>query len=376
MAKSRYTTPVMRFVQGDVDEPQTKDQHGNPRVVKTGPNAGQPNPQYFVAGAVKKNDPAWPAFWAAIVNQAVADFPALFPQGAAPVIAAGGPAVPTPGVSTLVQQGLVAHPLFSFKVIDGDGYDQDGKANRNKEGFADSWVVRFASSYPPRCFHAGHYAAHEQIQEKKAIKRGFFIRVNGSTEGNGNAQRPGLYLNLDMVELAYVGPEIVTGPSAEDAFAGGPGAMPPGASPIGSTPAAPPPPVVPTGPQRPADPAHIHAAGTPDEQWWVNGAWQKAPAPAAPPPPAAPAATSTPPPPYTGFMPPATGNAHLPPAPGAPGAAPDAPTPAAPPPAPLATTASPSSGPVMLPAANGATYEQLKAVGWTDETLRQHGMMA
>jgi hypothetical protein len=30
---------------------------------------------------------------------------------------------------------------------------------------------------------------------------------------------------------------------------------------------------------------------------------------------------------------------------------------------------------VMLPAAQGATYEQLLAVGWTDVTLIQHGMM-
>ena len=42
----------MRFVQGDLDTPQDKDAQGALRVVKTGPNAGQPNPQYFVAGAV------------------------------------------------------------------------------------------------------------------------------------------------------------------------------------------------------------------------------------------------------------------------------------------------------------------------------------
>jgi hypothetical protein len=29
----------------------------------------------------------------------------------------------------------------------------------------------------------------------------------------------------------------------------------------------------------------------------------------------------------------------------------------------------------MLPAAAGQTYEALIAVGWTDDTLRQHGMM-
>ena len=98
-----------------------------------------------------------------------------------------------------------------------------------------------APSYPPRCFHSGRYAAHEQIQEKGAIKRGYFVRVNGSMSGNGNAQRPGLYLNLDMVELSAYGPEIVSGPDAEGAFGGGPAALPAGASatPVG-TPGAPP----------------------------------------------------------------------------------------------------------------------------------------
>jgi hypothetical protein len=29
----------------------------------------------------------------------------------------------------------------------------------------------------------------------------------------------------------------------------------------------------------------------------------------------------------------------------------------------------------MLPAAGGSTYEQMIAAGWTDDTLRAHGMM-
>lgn len=54
---------------------------------------------------------------------------------------------------------------------------------------------------------------------------------------------------------------------------------------------APPPvaPAAPAAPQRPTDPTHIHAAGTPQEQWWVNGAWTPAPAQAVPAPVAPPA---------------------------------------------------------------------------------------
>lgn len=347
MAKQRFTTPVMRMVQGSVDEAQTKDQQGNLRVIKSGPNAGQPNPQYFLAGAIAKNDPAWPAFWELLVRQAFADFPNLFPHGVDAIIQAGGPQPwfmqPPHGHA----QPWIMHPLFSFKVADGDGLDQNGKSNASKEGFAGHWVVRCGSAYPPRCFHAGRYAAHEQIQEKGAIKRGYFIRVNGTTEGNGNAQRPGLYVNLDMVELAAYGPEIVSSPDAADAFGSGPAALPAGATQAPMTPAAAPPP-----------PA--------------------APVPAA----ASPATASAPSAPYTGYM----AGPTPPTAPGAPVASPPVPAamtaplptaaPTSVPPSPPAAPAPVAAGPVMLPAANGASYEQMIAAGWTDDTLRAHGMMA
>lgn len=315
MTKERFTSPVMRFVQGDVDTPQDKDAQGQPRVVKSGPNAGQPNPQYFVAGAIAKSDPAWPAFWAAIVNASVAGFPTLFPQGAPPVIAAGGPTL---------APGLVLHPAFAFKVIDGDGMDTSGKAHNTKEGFAGHWVVRFGSSYPPRCFHAGRYAAHEQIQEKGAIKRGYFIRISGTVEGNANAQRPGVYVNLDMVELAAYGPEIVSGPDASAAFGGGPAALPAGATAAPATP--------------------------------VTGA------PALPVAPVAPVtAPLAPVQPYAGYMDPNGGAAAVAPPPLVPTV-------------PSLPTASPTK--VMLPAAGGASYESMIAAGWTDALLVQHSMIA
>lgn len=364
MAKTRFTSPKMKFVQGDVDEPQTQDAQGNPRVIKTGPNAGQPNPQYFVAGAIPKNDPAWPEFWALLANQAVADFSNLFPQGAAPLIAAGGPVG--------IPQGACLHPNFSFKVIDGDGLDQNGKSNSDKPGFAGCWVVRFASSYAPKAFHVGHYAPQEQIQEKGAIKRGYFIRVNGSVDGNGNAQRPGLYVNLDLVELTETCPPdqlIISGPSAQEAFGGNAGAAA-NPSPAAGSPAAasPPPPASPPAMTRPTDPSHIHAAGTPGEKWWNGTEWVDPPKadtpPAAPPASPPPPAADAPPPaqPYTGYMDPAAGNAA------STAAAP--PPPASPPP-----SASPAT-PSLTDKAGGFTYEQLIAAGWTDETLRQHGYIA
>ena len=355
MTKLRFTTPVGRLVQGDADNAQEKDAQGNPRVVKTGPNAGQPNPQYFLAVAFPKADPQgeFGQFYGLLLQKAAQDFPNLFPNAAA-------------GDYSCV------HPQFSFKVIDGDGLDQNGKSNATKEGFAGHWVVRFASGFPPRIYDAGRYGPHDQIQEKGFIKRGYFVRISGTVEGNGNVQRPGLYLNVDMVERSAFGPEIVNGPDAGDAFGGGPAALPAGASatPVGGAPAAPGAPAMPGQPAMPPVAPVAPAA---------------APYPAAgSPAPANPAA-----PPYAGYMAPGASPtpAAAPPAPGAPVASPAAPaamTPGyptaspgnpAPPPAPAAPPPAPVAGPQMLPAANGATYESMIAAGWTDDTLRAHGMM-
>jgi hypothetical protein len=291
----RFTTPVGRFIQGDPFEPQTKDMQGNPRVVKSGPNMGQPNPQYFVALAIPKTpgvtdwkqepDP----FFQTVLRVAQASFP----------------------------DGKWQWPQFAWKIVDGDStaMNQRGRAWNTIEGYAGHWVCRFASSFPPKCFARPNYAATDQITDRNRIKRGHYLTVNGSCEGNRDTNKPGTYLNLDLVSWEGFGPEIVGGPDANEAFAQAP-ALPAGASATPVVPAAAPAPV--------AAPASV--------------------APVAPV--AAPAAVA--PAPYTGFM--------APPAPPAP-----------------VNTAVPARQ--MLPAAGGATYEQMIAAGWTDVTLLQHGMM-
>lgn len=217
----QFTTPVGRLVQGSVYEQQTKDNQGNLRVIKTGPNAGQPNPQYFIALAFAKNDPAWPAFEAAIKGAAAGFWPLLFPGG------------------------VCTRPNFSFKIIDGDGYDDNGNNNAEKPGFAGHWVVRFtrtAAFGPIRCFEPGKYAPEQVIQNPDRIKRGHYGRVSGTVSSNKNDQKPGIYLNIDMFEHSGYGPEIVSGRSASDAFGAAPAALPAGAS---ATPVAPVPAPVP-----------------------------------------------------------------------------------------------------------------------------------
>lgn len=299
----QFTSPVMRFVQGDLFEAQTKDMQGNPRVVKSGPNAGQPAPQFFVAGAIPKNDPHWPAFEAQIKQVAAAAFPSLFPQG---------------------PQGACVNPNFSFKIIDGDGRDMTGKLNSEKEGFAGHWVVRFTTGFAPSIYPKGKYSPMDRINDKNLVRRGHYIRIAGTMSGNNDMMKPGVYLNMSLVEHCGYGDEIVSGPSASEAFAQ-PAVLPAGASP---TPLAAAPHAVPPA---------------------VNGAPQplSAPLPTASP-------TSAPQP-YGGYMQTAP-----------------APAPTAPPPAPPAAPA----GPVMTAKAAGVPYAAFLAQGWTDETLRANGYIA
>jgi len=196
-------TPVGRLVQGDCFEPQTKDAEGNPLTFKTGPNAGQPRKQWFIAVAVPKTDPQ--------VNQ--------MPQAMTQVAQEAFP------------QGQYNAPNFAWKYLDGDGVDSRGQPHSAKEGFAGCWVFRFASGFPPRCFHTGKYQPHEQIQDPQAIKRGYYVRVAASIAGNDSLQQPGLYLNFSMVELVGYGEEIVSGPDPSQLFGAAPApTLPAGAS--------------------------------------------------------------------------------------------------------------------------------------------------
>lgn len=362
MGKTRetFTTPVGRLVQGDCFEAQTKDAEGNLRIVKNGPNAGQPSPTYFIGVAFPKMLPnpqtgvleqnhEFNAFYAMLDRVARTEFPALFPNP-------NGPCV---------------NPLFAFKVIDGDGLDRQGKSNATKEGFAGCWVVRFSSAYAPKVVQPVG-GAWQAITDKNMLKRGYFVRVAGSVTGNDSAQQPGLYVNLDMVELAGYGAEIVSGPDAASAFGSAPAAAIPGmmAAPPAAMPAMPAapapgqpamPPAVPGQPAAPLAQPGYPAAATPSPA-------AGSPAPANP---AAPPVQ-----PYTGYMGVPGAQPGAPAAP-LPGGVPGASSPPLPGPAgvPSAPPATPSPTKVMTAAAGGATYESFIASGWTDEQMIAGGYM-
>ena len=349
--KTDFLTPVGRLVQGDPFEAQTKNMQGQPLVTMS----GQPTQRYFIAVAFRKDDANFGAFYQKLVEVARGSFPNLFNA-----------------------QGQCSHPRFSWKLMDGDGVDENGKSNATKEGFAGHWVVKFSSSFAPRCFHAGHYQPHEQIQDKNAIQRGYFVRVAGTIEGNDNAQKPGLYVNLSMVELAGVGPVITSGPDAAAVFGGAAPALPQGAQPLpmhagmpqgapampGNFPAAPAP-AVPGLPQMPTGVPSAANGVAPGATMYPSSPAPVAAAPVAVPP--NPAFLAGP-----GGVPGAAAPAVGMPAPamapgvGAPSAYPSNPVPAAP--------VAPAV-PQMTAAANGATYEQFRAQGWSDEQMRAQGYL-
>lgn len=207
-------------------------------------------------------------------------------------------------------------PDFSWKILDGDDTLPNKKGNKNcdKEGWPGHWVVMFSSTQGPKIVDYLN-AKGAELTDDDAVKRGYFVQVMCEFVSNAPAPSPGLYANHQAVALIAYGP-VMRGGDVDVSKAGfGVGvSLPAGAStvPPAATGATPPPPAT------------------------------AAPAPAA----------STPPPPV---------------------AAP-APAPAPAPPAPVQPAHDLTR--VMLPAANGISYDAYIAQGWTDEMLRQHGMMA
>jgi hypothetical protein len=218
-------------------------------------------------------------------------------------------------------------PAFAWKITDGDSTIANTKGKRpcDREGYPGNWIISFSSSFAPKIYNRDGSAA---ILEPEAVKPGYYVQVNGDVDGNGSTLRPGVYLNHSMVALAGFGPEIHFGP---DVAAAGFGAAP---LPVGATTAPVAAFVPPAAPLAPAAPAFVppYGAATP-------------PVPGGGVPPASPSSVMAPPNPAFNMVPP-------------------------PPAAPVAPPAR-----VMTAAAQGATYQQLIAAGWTDQLLIQHGMM-
>ncbi len=195
-----------RIVFGDAFVPNDKDMAGKPLVTRQ----GQPKVEYVLGFAIPKSDFA--EFWQAASSAAAAGFPGMH------IAPPWDPAC-----------------RFAWKIKDGDSQapDQQGRRNCDKPGWAGCWVVTFKSQFAPKCFHVGHYAPHEQINDAKAIPCGHWARVSGTVEANGDTQKPGLFMNWSMLEYCGGRPDevIVKGPDAAAVFGGSPVQPQPGYTP-------------------------------------------------------------------------------------------------------------------------------------------------
>lgn len=338
-----FLSPVGRYVQGDFFTPNDKDQQGNTKVYGSGPKKGQPKAEYFAAIAFAKNDPAWPAFKQLLDTSSMQLWPQLFPNG----------------------QSI--NPMFSNKVIDGDGIDTTGKPNNQKAGYAGHWVVRMSTTYPPKVFPLGQHTPDKQITQSSLLPCGYYVRVGGTIGSNQNPSRPGIILNPSFVEICAFGDIIQRGPDAAKVLGSAPApVLPAGARPIMGAPgvahgglnaavSAPQIPAPAGMPQPTASPGNGYGVvpGMPAQLPPQNGIPNGAPNPS-----------------YTGYMaPPAAA-----PAPAAnPAMQQPIPTAMNMAPPPLPPQAPAPASPVMTPKAGGMPYAEFIKAGWTDDALRGQG---
>lgn len=191
-------TPVGRLVSGNPFEANTTDFHGKPLT----DNNNQPRVEYFCGLAIAK-----------------ADFGPLWQQLSA--------------VGQAEMGQYLNHPSFAWKIADGDGKDNQGNLNSLKEGWAGCYVLRATSGYAPKVLdQIGNY-----LNDPASVKRGYYVRFGISCSGNKNPQYPGIYVNLQYVQLCGYGPEIQSGPDAAASVKAAPAfVLPAGAS---TTPIAP-----------------------------------------------------------------------------------------------------------------------------------------
>lgn len=271
-----FTLPPARLIMGSVYNPNTTDMQGNPLIVKSGPNAGQPRTEYFVGLAIPKtagHTHFSQTDWGMTIYQVGA---AAFPQA-------------------------YQSPRFSWKVIDGDSTEVNEGGNRpcDREGAKGHWILRLSGGYAPRLYRRNDAgipvpqpSGRDVPEGERWLKAGYWVEAQVTVESNGNSQKPGVYLNHSLICFAGFDKEIVLGPDATKVFGQKPAALPPGVSntPV-SGPAMPlaPPVASATRPQAPAPTVAAPSAPVPPAAPVAVAPHPGILAPAvAPPPPAAP----------------------------------------------------------------------------------------
>lgn len=221
------------------------------------------------------------------------------------------------GLGSQAFPATVQSPFFAWKIVDGDGQTPNSKGVKpaDREGYAGCWVLHLAGSYAPKLWNED---GTKQLLDENAVMPGDYIQVYGEVVSNKSDLKPGVYLNPIHVSFQRWGEKIITKASIDVASIGfGKSPIPEGASSVPLS-----------GGFNPGTVAVPNGVAS-----VMRPATTPIPAPVTP---------------HHGIL--------------------------TPPPVPTnATLVAPVR--VMLPAANGLTYDDYIAAGWTEQQLIQHGLL-
>lgn len=213
----KYTSPIGRIVQGNglVGNPQTNDNTNTPKLGKN----GEQLVNWYVSVAFDKANPKTGEMIAAIYTESARLFPALFPYGYQPAARAD--------TQPPINAGGCIRNDFAYKLVDGDGYDANGKAHALKEGWKGCWILKI-STYAGAMRIVNGLSNNSPIGEvgvgPNHIKTGDFVVccLDISSNGwKGDAQsKPGIYMNPDLLQLVGYGDAIISGPNPDELLKG------------------------------------------------------------------------------------------------------------------------------------------------------------
>jgi len=180
------TTGVGRLVMGSPDRFSTKNSVGETLVYKSGARKGEPRKSYFVGIALPKSEPST----AELINSIKAHAASQDPQG-------------------------VLNPDFAYKITDGDStvLNQKNKRPCDKEGFPGHMILNFSSDRAPAC-----YNSENKSIPADEIKTGYYVMLHGSVSATPRLVNPGVFLNVDMIQLVAFGEVISPRAVASDVF--------------------------------------------------------------------------------------------------------------------------------------------------------------
>lgn len=107
------------------------------------------------------------------------------------------------------------NPKFANKIMDGDGFDENGQPNSKKEGWAGCWIVKVGNGFAPKCYEWENGWQELGPHSARKIKCGDYITVSGECVSNKSSDSPGMYMNFDTVSFEKEGASIEQGQSVD-----------------------------------------------------------------------------------------------------------------------------------------------------------------